>query len=122
MIILLVGLLFLAGGDGGLEVFDKELRNHVSEIVIDEERAKIVIDEMKRAQKELDTHVKEIGDLVERWQNIDRDHDSGRAELEPLLEESRAIRAVAQKAFTKSIFDIRRQLTEHEWNEIYSSR
>ena len=44
-----------------------------------------------------------------------------RAELEPLLGEARAIRAVAQKAFTESIFEFRGQITEQEWNEIYSS-
>ena len=121
MIILLVALLFFAGGDSTLEVFDDELRKRVSEIVINEKRAETVNEEMKRAQKNLDTHVKEINDLVERWQKIDRDHDSGRAELEPLLEEARAIRAVAQKAFTESIFEFRGQITEQEWNEIYSS-
>jgi hypothetical protein len=122
MIILLIGLVFLATAGGGPELFDKELRKHVSEFVVDEERAVIVIDEMKRAQKDMDAQVKEIEDLVKRWQKIDRDHNSGRAELEPLLEESRAIRAAAQKAFTESIFEIRGQLTEQEWNEIYSSR
>jgi hypothetical protein len=121
VIILLVALLFFAGGDSTLEVFDDELRKRVSEVVINEKRAETVNDEMKRAQKNLDTHVKEISDLVERWQKIDLDHDSGRAELEPLLDEARAIRAVAQKAFTESIFEFRGQITEQEWNEIYSS-
>lgn len=122
MLILIVAIFFLANADGGLEIFDKDMRKNVSAIVIDEERATIVIDEMKRAQKELEAQVDEINDLVKRWKKVDSDHSSGRAELEPLLEESRAVRAAAQEAFLETIFEIRGQVTKQEWNEIYASR
>ena len=116
MLIALLTVLLLGGGGGeGLEVFGKKHRKMIQEIVVDEERSAAVLAEMKGAQNHFGRTAEQSRGLVTRWRKIDNDHDSGRAELEPMLREAAEYRSEALKTFADSIFELRAQLTAEEW-------
>ena len=114
MLVALVTLLFI-GGDGGLDVFSKEHRKAVVEVVQDADRAAAAIDEMKVAQKELDKKAKEIDRAGKSWARLDEDLASGRTELESAMRESDVIRRGAWEIFADSIFALRERITREEW-------
>ena len=115
LIALLTALLLGGGGGDGLEVFSKKHRKIVKEIVVDKTTAAAVIAEMKGAQKRFDRTAKQSRGLIKSWRKIDNDHDSGRAELEPMLREAVDYRSEALKTFVDTIFELRAQLTAEEW-------
>ena len=116
---LIITLLFLGGRGEGLDVFTKEHRKLVQQIVADEVRAEAVVTTMESAQKSVDGFVKKGGDLTKSWQKIDADRNSGRGELEPMFREADEYRSDALQAFADSIFEMREQVTAEEWEALH---
>jgi hypothetical protein len=120
MLIALVTVLFLGGG-GGIDVFDKQHRRMVAEVVEDEAKASEVIDEMKAAQKGIDRKVKELGKVVNSWAKLDKDHASRLAELGPLQRETDELRRQGFEIFADSILTIRELVSREEWSAMVES-
>ena len=118
MLVALVTLLLLGGG-GGVDVFSKEARKHVQEVVVDDARADAVVAEMKSAQKSLNNANKEIGKLFKSWGKADSDLDSQGVELESRLRQADGLRSEAMSTFTDSLFLIRDQMTAEEWAALH---
>jgi hypothetical protein len=118
MLIALLTVLLL-GGSSGPDVFDKQHRKLVQEVVVDDEKAASVVAAMKSAQKSFERTAKRSKKLVKEWRKSDVDHDAAHEDLKRLLRTSDALRSDALRVFTDSIFEMRAQVTADEWTSIH---
>jgi len=117
---LLAGFLIFSGGDGfAAKMFGKETRAQVRQVVSDPERADSAVLTLELGQQDLEAIGKKFATIVKDFSEADEDQVAGFDDLLPYLQMASEQRRVVQERSLDRMFDLRRILTEAEWDALY---
>ena len=118
LIALTMALLF--GGGSPDPLFAKQTRTAIKQVVTDEERqaevlatVKSIEGSWKRANKAAKAPGKELG-------RLEKDRAASTNDIEAQIDEIIAIRENLHKDFVDGIFEMRENMTEEEWQAVFS--
>jgi len=118
LIALTMALLF--GGGSPDPLFAKQTRTAIKQVVTDEERqaevlatVKSIEGSWKRADKAAKAPSKELG-------RLEKDRAASTDDIEAQIDEIVAIRENLHKDFVDGIFEMRENMTEEEWQAVFS--
>jgi hypothetical protein len=121
MIAALLTALFLLHGDGfAVELFAKYTQTLVSEVVTDQTRAAAAVETIKQGRKDLEATVKQFEKIAKAFDKTDKVQSAGLDELTPFLQQASEQRRVGQAVSLDRVIELRKTLTEEEWNAIFA--
>ncbi len=123
MLAALLALLFLGGGGGGfgLELFGKDNQKLVRSVVSDPARAEVAKATLKKGDEDLKAVEKQFGKLERGFGKADKAQSAGVDELTPFFRKAVEQRRIAQEKGLDCLFELRKTLTEDEWNKVFAS-
>lgn len=118
---LLAGYLFLSLGGGlAVEMFSKDKQALIGEVVADPARADAAVDTIKRGRNDVEASAKRFRKIAQEFGKTDKVQSAGLDELTPFLRQATEQRRIAQEASLDRIFELRKTLTEGEWNAVFA--
>jgi len=116
----LLGYLLFSSMGGGFQekMFGKDTQALVREVVSDPARAEVATETLKQGDKDLENIAKEVGKIAKAFGKADEAQSAGLAELTPFVDRVFEQRRIAQKTSLDRIIELRKTLTEEEWNHV----
>jgi len=118
---LLVGFLVFSGGNGfAAKMFGKDTRALVRQVVSDPARADEAARTLDLGQQDLEAIGKRFEKIVKEFSATDEDQAAGFEELLPYMQLASEQRRNVQRVSLDRMYDLRRILTEDEWNALFA--
>jgi hypothetical protein len=117
---LLMGILFFSGGGFTAKIFGKDTQAVVREVVSDPARAEVAMQTLKHGNKDLKPITKQLDKIARDFSKADEAQSAGLDVLTPFLQQASEQRRIAQSKSLDRVFELRKTLTEEEWNAIFA--
>ncbi len=123
MIIGLTALfLFLFGGGGSLEFYLTNLKDPVKAEVQDKARQDVILDASKALSKELAAIQKDVSEGFKGYVKAHADYESTPADFDAVTDEMIESQLKLAKAVLETRAAMHAQMTEAEWNAVFSKQ